>query len=185
MTARMESNERSDLELVAAARAGASQAFTDLVRRHGARVWGLLWSRTHRRTDVEDLTQETFLRAYRQLPTLEHTDRFAGWLLSIAARTWSDWRRAKARTEVGLEAIQVEPAQPAPESTNDRDALRAAVTSLPEPLRDTLVQFHFGGKSYRELAALFDVTEAAINARLTKARQLLRERLENRMFDHG
>ncbi|MBK6938909.1 MAG: sigma-70 family RNA polymerase sigma factor [Planctomycetes bacterium] len=181
----MERNDRSDLELVAAARAGTSQAFTDLVRRHGSRVWGLLWSRTRRRADVEDLTQETFLRAYRQLPTLQHADRFAGWLLSIAARTWSDWHRAKARNDVGLEALEVEPQQPALESTSDRDALLSAVASLPEPLRDTLVQFHFGGKSYRELAALFDVTEAAINARLTKARQLLRERLENRMSDHG
>lgn len=181
----MESNERTDLELVAAARAGSPQAFADLVRRHGARVVGLLWARIGRRADVEDLTQETYLRAFRQLPTLLHADRFAGWLLSIAARTWSDWRRAKARTEVGLEAVPREPATESGEPPTDRDALLAAVLALPEPLRDTLVQFHFGGRSYHELAALFHVSEAAINARLTKARQALRERLENRMSDHG
>jgi RNA polymerase sigma-70 factor (ECF subfamily) len=75
----------SDAELVASARAGCGASYDDLMRRYQVRVLHFLQRRASR-ADSEDLLQETFLRAYRQLDKYQPRWRFAAWLFTIARR---------------------------------------------------------------------------------------------------
>lgn len=149
----------------------------ELVHRHARRIRALCWSRLPRHGPVDDLVQESFLRAFRLLPELECPAAFGSFLAGIAIRVCADWRKSKARSEVelGQEAEQM----PAPleASSHGGGDLQAALHELPEIYRDTLALFYFGERSYREIAAALGITEATVNARLAQGRKLLRERL--------
>lgn len=172
----------TDGALVIAARSGRREAMDELVRRYTTRVAAACHARVGRRGPVEDLVQETFLRAYRSLATLEDPESVGAWLHSIAARASLDWLKSRERSEVPL-AHAGAPAAPADEppatlgQLETRGALLDAVDSLPEIFREALVSFYYEKQSYKEMSALLGITSSAVNARLTKARALLREKL--------
>jgi RNA polymerase sigma-70 factor (ECF subfamily) len=136
--------------------------------------------------DLDDLVQETFVRAYRGLDRLLDAARFGAYVYSIARNLCADWLRARRPEVVSLERVDLEPGDPRTTTGALRDAerqeerlvaLRAAVGHLPEALREAVLLFYFEQRSYADMADLLGVTEAAINQRLTRARQRLREHL--------
>lgn len=168
----------SDAELVERALAGSAPAFEELLRGHARRVRALCLSRLPHGAPVDDMVQETFLRAYRLLATLHDRDRFGSFAAGIAVRVCADWRKARARTEVPLDDLAEPPAPPIVDGENTAHSpLRAAIAALPAIHRDAIALFYFARLPYREIAKTLGIGEAAVNARLTKARALLRERL--------
>jgi RNA polymerase sigma factor CnrH len=119
--------------------------------------------------------QETFLRAFRLLARLERRESFGSFAAGIAVRVCADWRKASARGEVALEGEIAAAAEPDRDAGHDR--LHAAIRALPELYRDVIALCYFADRSYREIAAALGLTESAVNARLAKARSLLRESL--------
>src|SRR3990172_4310412 len=95
----------TDAELVRQATNGRRSAFDDLVRRYAGKMYALCVSRISNRSLAEDMVQETFLRAYRNLRTLEDPAKFGSWLYGIALRICFDWLKSKKRTEVPLSAL--------------------------------------------------------------------------------
>jgi RNA polymerase sigma-70 factor (ECF subfamily) len=137
------------------------------------------------RSAAEDLAQEALLRGLRALPTLADQEKFGHWLIGIAVRTCLDWLKSSQRTEVSLEArqgayadIPASAEDPAADDRRERARrLMAEVEQLPQPYRETLMLYYHQDCTYQELANLLDVSAAAINARLTKARAMLRARM--------
>lgn len=173
---------RTDAQLVQAVRRGDPHAFADLVRRHALRVAAVCRTRLHDPSLVEDMVQETFLRSLRFLSTLERPERFGSWLHGIALRACSDWRKARARTEVSLGASMEPASQVPPEDPAERHlVVKQAIGRLPEGLREAVTLFYYGRLSYQEISDALGITPAAVAARLTRARWLLRERLTTRM----
>ncbi len=176
----------SDAELVGAARAGRREAYEELVRRYAAKVAAICASRLGRRGPVEDMVQEAFLRGYRALDTLAEPEKFGGWLYGIAVRACLDWLKAKERSQVSFGALgpgrnpdEFLGSQPPPPAAGDerRGRVLEGVLGLPEPYRETVMLFYYKKQSYREMSGMLGVSPAAINARLTKARAMLRDRL--------
>ena len=173
----------SDGDLVRQSLDGHPAAYEQLVRRWSARVLAVCHARVRNTSSAEDLAQETLLRGLRGLKTLEQPERFGSWLIGIAARTCLDWLKSSQRTEVGYGALGhdgeegVEAPSDAPESREECDRLMAEVQRLPEAYRETLMLYYHEDCTYQELAELLGVSAATINARLTKARAMLRERL--------
>ena len=97
--------ERSDEELVRAARAGEMPAFEELVRRYQGAVYGLAYSICGEWASAQDLTQDSFLRAYLELAQLQEPARFAGWLRRIAFRTALNHLRARNARREELDAL--------------------------------------------------------------------------------
>ncbi len=120
------------------------------------------------------MVQETFLRAFRLLPTLERRESFGSFLAGIAVRVCADFRKARARSEVSIDAI-AEPTEKTETARETDDRLITALRALPEIHRDALALFYFADRSYREIAATLGISEAAVNARLAVARRLLRD----------
>jgi RNA polymerase sigma-70 factor (ECF subfamily) len=168
--------EPGDTELVQAVRLGRRDAYAELVRRHGPAVAAVCASRVGARGPIEDMVQEAFMRGFRMIGTLEDTAKFPAWVCGIAIRACLDWLKAKERGQVSLDGLPDPLA--APEEDDDRGAaLRREVDALPEIYREVLLLFYYRKQSYQGMGRLLGVTPAAVNARLTKARALLRDKM--------
>jgi RNA polymerase sigma-70 factor (ECF subfamily) len=179
----------TDGELVRQARLGDRTASEALVRRWSLRVLGFCHARAGNRHAAEDLAQEALLRALRGLGTLETPDKFGSWLFGIAVRVCLDWRKARQTSQVPFSALGANSL--ADELTDesgselaeaeDRAAevrrLMDEVEALSEKHREVVMLYYYHDVTYRELAELLGVSAATINARLTQARTILRERL--------
>ncbi len=175
----------SDGELVRRALAGENRAYEELVRRWAAHILAICHSRMGRRDNAEDMAQETLLRGFRHLSTLAEPEKFGAWLSGIAVRTCLDWLKAKERTQVSFSTLShdgnldgVLERQLEPTESVETDGLLAEIELLPQPYREALLLYYYEDVTYQELAVMLGVSAATINARLTKARKLLRERLE-------
>ena len=173
----------TDGELVHDILAGDVEAYEPLVRRWTPRVMAVCHARVRRGDVAEDLAQETLLRGLRALHTLSDPEKFGAWLCGIAVRTCLDWLKAAARSEVSLSAVQ-DADRDVSSTSNDEFARRdelarlmAEVERLPLPYRQVLMHFYYEDCSYKQIATLLGVSPATVNMRLTKARQILRERL--------
>jgi RNA polymerase sigma-70 factor (ECF subfamily) len=179
----------TDGELVRQTLDGASSAYEALVRRYAPRIVGVCHARVGRAAAAEDLAQETLLRGFKALPTLAEPEKFGPWLCGIAHRTCLDWLKKSERTEVSLAQLAAgsngEVRFPAATRTpsdeverhDELDALMHEVEKLPEPLREALMLYYYEDCTYQDLARRLGVSAATVNARLTQARQMLRERL--------
>ena len=178
----------SNGELVRQTLAGRTEAYAELVRHWAGRITALCHAKVGRADVADDLAQETLLRGLRALSSLADPDKFGAWLCGIALRTCLDWLKAKERKQISFSALGPEwdPADGcsgtgAHESIVDRDeegrSLLAEVEALPEAYRKVVMLYYYEDLTYRELAQVLGVSTATINARLTKARALLRERL--------
>ena len=187
----------TDGDLVRQARAGDAAAYGHLARRWAARVLAVCHARTASADAAEDLAQEALLRGLRALPTLADPDKFGPWVVGIAVRTCLDWLKSPRRSEVSLDALAAGSSQAGdddlrpfdPPSAEDDVAAREArdraerltreVERLPQAYREVLMLYYYqsAGCTYREVAELLGVSPATVNARLTKARQMLRERI--------
>lgn len=175
-----------DAELVREARRGSVTAYAELVRRWSARVLAVCHARVRRKDVAEELAQETLLRGFQSLTTLESPDRFGSWLRGIAQRVCLDWLRAKQSSQVTFTELPTD-GQPDGFLTSDADNtverldeerhVMSTVEQLPDELREVLMLYYYQDVTYQEIAELLGVSAATVNARLTKARSMLRERL--------
>lgn len=185
MTQAASNGSADDAELVREARRGSVAAYAELVRRWSARVLAVCHARVRRRDVAEELAQETLLRGFQSLATLESPERFGSWLRGIAQRVCLDWLKAKQTGQVTFTELPTDK-QPDGFLTSDADGsvdradevrhLMSTVEKLPDEFREVLMLYYYQDATYQELAETLNVSSATINARLTKARAMLRER---------
>jgi len=176
---------KTDAALVADALAGRREAFAALVRRYQDYAYGLAIGYLSDFDLARDVVQEAFLCAYRDLGKLREPARFGGWLRGIvrnmAHRALRELHRV--RTLAGELGHAVEPtsSEPPPDVAAERAERRRTVRRALERLnarnREAVSLYYVDGLSYAEIAAFLDVTEAAVQGRLQRARNQLRKEL--------
>lgn len=132
--------------------------------------------------DVDDAVQEVFLRAYRGLGRLHDPARFRSYVGRIARNHCVDRMRSRGGpASVSLDEVRHEPEDPrSPDGEDDAErlaALRREVARLPRSQREVLLLFYFERMSYADMATALGITAAAVNQRLSRARQQLRAAL--------
>jgi RNA polymerase sigma-70 factor, ECF subfamily len=172
---------------------GHDAALNDLMDRHAQPVFQFLCRMLGNEDDANDLAQETFLRVYQHRASFRSGARFTTWLYTIAAnlaRNHHRWvsRHPNVSLDIESEATghsigEVLPAaDPAPDSaavaTERAAAVRAAVAALPGDMREVIILCEWQDLSAAEAAAILDTTPKAVDNRLYRARNLLRERLK-------
>lgn len=179
---------QTDDVLARQAQLGESAAYAELVRRWSAPVLALCRARVRCRHAAEDLSQETLLRGWRSIGSLQDVGRFGAWLRGIAHRVCLDWLKSRKNSQINLSALADDngtwnvpssAAMSEHEKSDQADEvayLMEAVESLPDEEREILMLYYSGDSTYRALAELLEVSEATVNARLTRARQRLRQR---------
>jgi RNA polymerase sigma-70 factor (ECF subfamily) len=180
-----------DPATLARARAHDPLALRAFVARYEARVFALLSRMVGRGPHVEDLAQETFLRAFRALPAFrpDGPARVSTWLLTIATRLALDARKKKrlplAPPDAGL-AI-VDPSTPETERAR-RDLgrrLAKAAEALSDDQRAALLLVEVHGFSLAEVAEALHIPEATAKTRLFRARERMREELGKETHDEA
>ena len=165
--------------LVSAARGGDRAAFGRLYDRYARMVHGILLARVPPR-EVDDLVQEVFLSALRQLHALREISRFGAWLATITRNRANDYFRRAIPEEKVTEPVDEN--QPESRSTNhaaEQEAaiILAVVRALPEPYREPLILRLVEGMTGPEIAARTGLTHGSVRVNLYRGMQLLREKL--------
>ena len=172
---------------------GHDAALNDLMARHARPVFQFLCRMLGNEDDANDLAQETFVRVYQHRASFRPGARFTTWLYTIAANLARNHYRWLARhPNVSLDAESEGSGQsigealpssaPSPDgaalAAERAAAVRAAVEKLPADMREVIILCEWEDLSSAESAAILDTTPKAIDNRLYRARNLLRDRLK-------
>jgi RNA polymerase sigma-70 factor (ECF subfamily) len=194
-SARQHLPERTDRELVTAAREGDAEAFGLLVRRHQRRVYRLAVHLLKSGAEAEDVTQDTFVRAYGALDRFDGRSEPFTWIyricvnLSLNALRSRKTRRASSPDDPRIEGLLVDnrPAGGSPQrSTADKQLGRAlieGIDDLSDTLRTTLVLVCIDGLSHAEAGEVLGCPEGTVAWRVHEARKKLRGMLSERGFN--
>jgi len=171
----------SSAELVTRACRGDAAAFEALYRLHVGRVYGLCLRMTGQPESAEDLTQDTFVSAWRSLPGYEGRSSFSTWLHRIAVNAVLAKRRGpQGRNEVSMTDDAGEQMEFEAEGTLDAATpidIERAIAGLPPGARDIVVLHGIYGYSHEEAAQMLGVAVGTCKAQLHRARNLMRGRM--------
>jgi RNA polymerase sigma factor (sigma-70 family) len=171
----------SDAALVELVVSGDQEVFAVLVERYKDAVQNLAYRMLGNVTEAEDVTQETFVRAYTQLGTYKPVHKFSTWLLSIASHLAIDQLRRRRFLALPLEDVPflewlpdmgVGPEQFALQG-EQQDEIQEYLQMLPSKYRAVIVLRYWYDFSYEEISQALKLTPALVKARLHRARELL------------
>ena len=184
----------TEQELVALAKKGDQDAFSQLVEANQNKIYSLALRMTGSPEDGADLAQEAFLRAWRSLPSFQEESSFSTWLYKLTSNLCIDFlRKEKRRKAVAITVsldddqdesppVEVPDHRFTPEAEVERRELRAAMSralkTMSEEHRQILILREVEGLSYTEIAQLLDVEEGTVKSRLARARISLRNILQ-------
>jgi RNA polymerase sigma-70 factor (ECF subfamily) len=182
-----------DAELVDEALGGNPLSFQLLVERYQDRIFGLARHYTKNAVEIEDIAQDTFLKAYRRLATFQRQSAFSTWLYRIAVNTALDFLKRAGRSPVQAvedPELTAAPARgqagsgvslSAPDARLGREEVArvtaAVLAELPEIFRTVLVLREFEDLSYQEMADVLGISIGTVESRLFRARARFKEAL--------
>ena len=182
-----------DQQLVERAQRGDKQAFGLLVEKYQRKLARLVARLVRDPGEVEDVTQEAFVKAYRALPSFRGDSAFYTWLYRIGINTAKNYlvamgRRAPTSTDVeaeeaeGFDGGELLREISTPESlllTKEiAGTVNGAIEALPEELRSAIQLRELEGMSYEEIAKLMDCPVGTVRSRIFRAREAIAERLK-------
>lgn len=172
--------EKTDVELVEASRRGELDAFGHLVARYQDAVCAVGYSATGDRVLGEDVAQDTFLAAWRQLDRVRDVMRLGPWLCGIARNIGRKTKKRTHREQLGEHA---EPAAATPSAFDElaridtERVVKTALAKIPAAYREVLVMYYCEDRSIRGVAQALGLSEAAVMQRLTRGRRYLADRV--------
>ena len=192
-----EARPSAELQFIERLRAGEAEAFERLVGERSGDIYALLYRLTEDPEEARDLTQETFLQAFRSIAHFRGDADLRTWLYRIAVNQarnrWRWWRRRRRGATVSLDATDethelplatrlIDEQAPNPEArtlAHEREEiLLAAVRTLARPYREAVVLRDIEGLSYEEVAAALEISVGTVKSRLSRGRTELRHKLE-------
>ena len=169
-----------EMQLVERARKGDASAYDQIMHRHAKRLYALAASMVGNPADAEDVVQETFLGAYKQLAAFQGRSSLKTWLTRICVLQVSKLYRSRKVRRMAPLGSDVpgghEPSVGSPVGHADRRAdVQAMLASLSPEHREVLVLRELQGLSYKEIADVLGVPQGTVESRLFRARQQLKE----------
>ncbi len=174
-----------DADLWQLVRQGSVPAFEVLVRRHQAAVCSVAYSRCGDLALSEDVAQETFWTAWRERESLLQPNSLRAWLCGIARNLGNNARRRAARAAEAAAPLDAAPELSAPipgpveeaVSREEEALVWETLEQIPESYREPLILFYREEQSVAEVAAALDLSVDAVKQRLSRGREMLRERV--------
>ena len=181
-----------EIKCVKKAARGDASAFESLVMHYQGQIYRLCFRMTGNSEDAQDMTQEAFLKAWKNLSTFQFDSAFSTWLYRLASNCCLDLLRSmKRKPTVSLtaetedeegEIIDVADDAPSPEEeaivSQERDDLRKALALLDDEQRQILILRVVNDLSYTEIAEVLNIKEGTVKSRLSRARDNLRKKLD-------
>ena len=186
------SDREIDQQLVARAQRGDKQAFGLLVEKYQRKLARLLSRFIRDPAEVEDVTQEAFIKAYRALPAFRGDSAFYTWLYRIGINTAKNYLMAMGRRAPTSTEVEAEDAEGFEEGEQLRDintpesvllsneiarTVNATIEQLPEELRTAIQMREIEGMSYEDIAKAMDCPIGTVRSRIFRAREAIAEQL--------
>jgi RNA polymerase sigma factor (sigma-70 family) len=180
----------SDIELIEQTLAGNQQAYADLVKRHQRFVFTLAMRFTKGREDAEEVAQDCFIKAYRNLGSFQQQSKFSTWLYSIVYTTAMTFLRKKRVDTSSIDDdesyIQIENKPSAYDAHNIENKSRSyylnqAIEQLLPDDATIITMFYKGEQSLEEIAQALNMEANTVKVKLFRARQRLKEKLERNL----
>lgn len=159
------------------------ETFRQIVRKHSNAVYAVAYSKLGDFHMAEDIAQEVFLKAHKQLHTLRERDKLGNWLIAITTRQCVDFLRSKMGKQKDTPLASI------PDSASDsnvldevlqqetKDEVWRALFTLDEEKRTPIILFHLGSYNLSEISQLLNISVKAVDSRLRRARKLLKKEL--------
>ena len=184
----------ADTALVQRAQANDRAAFNEIVLRYKSKVYNYIFRMVHHALDAEDLTQETFLRAYLSIRSFQSRASLNTWLFRIATNLCIDYSRKNKKPQAMTSSLSMESEDDESEAQRDIPdvafdpqrlllnkelglMLNRALSELPEKLRTVVLLYDIEGLPYDEISAIVGCPLGTVKSRLFNARSALRDKL--------
>ena len=179
--------QQSDAQLIQQVLQGNQEAFSPLVKKYQKGVHALAWRKIGDFHIAQELTQDAFLKAYRQLRTLKDHNAFSGWLYVIVARECLDWLR---KNRIPMESLDtadsnevdkvsysqyVAEKQEAEADETRREVVKELLKKLPESERTVMTLHYLGEMTIKAISEFLGVSQNTVKSRLSRARNRLRK----------
>jgi RNA polymerase sigma-70 factor (ECF subfamily) len=171
---------------------GDERAFGLLLGRYRRPVYSIIYRMVGNAEEAQDLAQEAFIRAFRNLPSYDRSRTFSNWLFKIASNLTIDYHRKRKLKTVSLsvgeedeEGRELELRDEAPSALDnileeeDANRTESLIRSLPESYRIVVLLRHAQDMAYEEIADTLGLPVGTVKARLHRARALLKQKLES------
>ncbi len=187
-----------DSKLIKAALKGDQVSYRAIMKKYHDQVYGLLYRMVHDKGEVEDLTQEAFIKAFQSLKNFNEEFAFSTWLYKIATNNCIDYiRKRKLQTfsiDKPIESKEGEYSFEIPDSSFEPDrsmiegqrtkALEEAINSLPEKYRQVILMRHTEDKDYQEIADELNLPLGTVKAHIFRAREILYKKLKKKIHHY-
>ena len=182
--------QRDDVQLIRSILSGNDEAFSALVHKYKKGVHALAWRKIGDFHHAEEITQDTFLQAYKKLSTLNNPNQFAGWLYVIANRLCLNWMRKKKLPVQSLEGTSVadterfsyshyvSEAREIEASEHRSEIVKKLLAILPESERTVMTLYYLGEMPAKEIGKFLGVSVKTVHSRLHRARKRLQAKDE-------
>lgn len=173
----------ADEELIRRILGGNTEDFSVLVERYQSMVFGMIMRQVRSRDIADEIAQETFIKAYKNLSGFRSQAKFGTWLIRIALNQTSNFFSSKrfkeSRQTISLDVEKHDRARENEDGQTTRETLfPRALGALTPKFRDVLTLCGYEGKSYEEAALILDVPVGTIRSRLNRARLMLKREIE-------
>lgn len=182
--------EKDDVQLIQSILSGDDAAFTTLVGKYQKSVHALAWRKVGDFHFAEEITQDTFLQAYKKLATLRNPNQFAGWLYVIAnnlCKRWNQKKKLSTQSLEGTPVVEIENTSYKRYVSEQRETelterhheiVKNLLQRLPESERTVVTLHYLGEMTAKEIGKFLGVSVNTINSRLRRAKKRLQEREE-------
>lgn len=183
----MEPQPADDVDLVQETLAGNQASFQLLVERYQSRMFALTRHYTKNAVEIEDLVQESFLKAFTRLDTFQHQSSFYTWLYRIATNTILDWMKRRGRSPVttvedpellaGTSKLRIAAPDAQMERNETARITHEVLEHLPDIFRQVLVMREFEEMAYQDIAEALGISIGTVESRLFRARARFKDKL--------
>ena len=160
---------------------GADETFARIVREHRRAVFAVAYGKLRNAHDAEDVMQDVFVEAFRNVHRLKKPERIRSWLYKAAVYRCNDHMRKSMRREAREQTyasdLSSNPGHDAELETERRNAILGTVNTLPEKYRMLVMLKYFARLSYDEISGMTGLPKTTIDGRLRLAKKKLRDKL--------
>jgi len=188
--------KKEDAELVRRAKDGDYKAYDQLILLYKDAVYNVVFRMVRNHQEAEDLTQDTFLKAFKSLSSFNEEYAFSTWLFKIATNNCIDFfRKRKLKTFSMENQIRYKDDEIQHEYADNRksaieelidgeksEIIRRAIDRLPEKYRTVIQLRHREERSYEEIAQRLNLPLGTVKARIFRAREMLKRELKNQLY---
>lgn len=178
-----EGEKLNEEELIAKAKDGNDHAFQQLIQLHYTTVEKFAYQLGNRRDEIEDITQEVFIRVYRFLDQFTQA-KFTTWLYKITLNVTRDMARKRSQNLKKVFKFQHQPQEDHPQvethllqSEEDR-MLHICLQTLNEKYRIPIILFYFHDKKYEEIAEIMSISLSTVKTRILRGKTMLKKAVE-------